>query len=1519
MLGDKLEQRATNGGITVSAKRHRFAIIDSDEEDEDEEVLRASKVQKAGGFEDESAKDLDLVIEFSPIKDPEAKEEDEEDEEEEEERQSGKRRGRLVRVGDKKATKVGSHRRPQSASESDEQPVEQRADSQRRSTRRAAASRKVNYQESSDEDLPKRLAHDDDEGDGDDGSEQDQDDNEEDQERRSSRKVNTTYSSSSRTNKGVSKKSSKSKPGKQTKINTKQWFAAAKAKESERSKNPSRSYNKYPDANADEEDDDDEDEDDDDDFVSKDRTKGRGTRTLRSKQSTRPGSKRNPPVKEPIAPARVSSRTANRKSATYNFDVFEDDMFEKMLEDGIETAKETPKKPKDPSKKAVERVSDVTHCAICDTVVPKDLLQSSSLIKRRRERPLQTCTRCNYCVHTSCLPKKLAEDFECPDCSDKPLNVDKILAWRPPKMGHVSKTTAEMKGYRIASRAVKEGWELLVKFQEQSYLDVRWVSAKWVDGVAREKLTWFVKGEPKPKTEKDVIKSEWTVIDMLLDIDTSTNKMLVKWRGLPYESSTWEPIPSSNATQPDDYKSARKAFVKRMQIDSLKNKPETLRKLESLRSNEYIGLDLTKQPACVVGGVLKGYQMQGLDWLLHNFHNNQSSVLADDMGLGKTIQIVSFVNYLMTMYTVFPALVIVPNATIQNWMREFAKWAPNLVVVEYRGSEPNRRVVMDNVIFHTRSSAGQPKSARCHVVVTTYDIFTMDATKFKGIDWEVVALDEAHKLKNDEAKLFIKLKEVTMRHRVCLTGTPLQNNVRELFNLMSFIDPERFGGIDELEERFKDLNQSLINEIHEMIRPFFLRRTKDEVLTNEEKLPHKVEMFLPVSMTTLQRQLYRAALSRNFELLASLKGSSQESKKASGRSLSNILMELRKILNHPFLINDVEPMEEGTDPAVIHNRLIDSAAKLSLLHRLLQKLQAGGHRVLIFSQFTTLLDILEDYLRGEDFEYCRLDGSMNADEKMAQIDEFNAPDSKKFVFLLSTRSGGQGINLATADTIIIYDIDFNPHQDSQAMARSHRIGQTKPVLILKMYTQQSAEEKILEIAKKKLVLDHLIVGNMKQEEKNIDFESVLKFGAESIFNEDDELAATKAIKYTDEALDRILDRTEQETDVADSETKAVSSKFGYSNAWQAATTGADNAANSLDGVEAADGSSNAADGEDATDAFWAQLLEERVRNAQEKKQQEFGKGKRNRKQIVYNEEVMFSGGDSPVTKKSKLNELGDNSPSRDSDDYAFSNADSIVSSIDEEDTSFFVDQEGNLSGDNASDLDSLRKTIGLGKKKITKKTEIDSLSKKLLIKNQKAVADSIPSTKNSSLGLLDDDFVNSYLMVRHLLSNIPDSPKTPPKKKPAKISSPLRRSPRFESSQTFPDIASSSSLSSASLTKTLSASEAVAAKKPETDVVDLPAEAKPIEKATDLTVIRKRGRPPKKPKPVPASEPTAFTAKLTSIEPKPIEGDQNLPTVKSIGKKQMTLSSFFSKKTEQTQTSNAPTPSPKVLGESNSM
>ncbi|KAI4102730.1 MAG: hypothetical protein L6R37_004202 [Teloschistes peruensis] len=818
------------------------------------------------------------------------------------------------------------------------------------------------------------------------------------------------------------------------------------------------------------------------------------------------------------------------------------------------------------------------------------------------------------------LAEKRFEDYckfgtwTCKACTTAPAKVDSLIAWRPSNHDNYIPGTA-------TDSVHEDDKEYLVRWEKRSYFKSLWMPGPWVWGITSQRMRQAFanrnngKNLPKMRFE-DAVPEDWLRIDTVLDIRyTSVVKVqveevdlkrvkevkqaYVKFKGLGYEDAVWDEPPDPQDTERwADFQAAyanwvRGRYIHLPTISALNNR------LVKQRSRDFEGEMIVKQqPAALMGGELMSYQLEGLNWLYYQWHRQQSAILADEMGLGKTVQVIAFLLTLMQTHGCWPFLVVVPNSTCANWRREIKQWAPSLRVVTYFGSSDARRLSKRYELF-----PGQDQDLRCHVVVTSYDAAQDDEFRkvFRKINWQALIVDEGQRLKNDKNILYGSLSALKVPFKVLLTGTPLQNNPRELFNLLQFLD----NTVDaaELEQEYTELTKDNIRRLHEMLRPFFLRRTKAQVLSF---LPAMAQLIVPVTLTILQKKLYKSILARNPELLKAIfGGSTRVLAKTERTNLNNILMQLRKCLCHPFVYN--RDIEERTSNAVIsHRNLVEASSKLQLLEIMLPKLQERGHRVLIFSQFLNMLDMIEDFMDGLGLFYQRLDGSMGPLEKQKRIDEFNAPDSRLFAFLLSTRAGGVGINLATADTVIILDPDFNPHQDIQALSRAHRIGQKRKVLIFQLTTRSTAEEKIMQIGKKKMALDHALIEQMDaNEEGSLDLESILRHGTEALFQDDD----ANDIRYDSASVDKLLDRSQMEkTDIA--KDQSAESQFSFARVW------ANDKGVLEDGLDADAESDFCA----PDTSLWEKILQEReaevAREAAEKAQA-LGRGKRQRMAVDY--------------------------------------------------------------------------------------------------------------------------------------------------------------------------------------------------------------------------------------------------------------------------------------------------------------
>jgi SWI/SNF-related matrix-associated actin-dependent regulator of chromatin subfamily A member 5 len=408
-----------------------------------------------------------------------------------------------------------------------------------------------------------------------------------------------------------------------------------------------------------------------------------------------------------------------------------------------------------------------------------------------------------------------------------------------------------------------------------------------------------------------------------------------------------------------------------------------------------------------------------------------------------------------------------------------------------------------------------PQDRKWDVIITSYEMASIEKSQFRKHKWHHIIVDEAHRLKNENSGLSQVLRSFSSEHRLLITGTPLQNNLHELWSLLNFLLPDIFGDSEMFDSLFvtDDVHEKIdvLQRLHRVLRPFMLRRLKSEV---ETSLLPKKELLVFVGMSEMQNRLYKSIYHKNMEAL-------QGFVKQKSRLL-NTLMQLRKAANHPYLFDG---MEDRSLP-LYGDHIIFNSGKFVVLDKLLKRLKAQGSRVLIFSQMTRTLDIIEDYLHYREYEYCRIDGSTNNFDRETRMDAFNEEGSEKFVFLLSTRAGGLGINLATADIVILFDSDWNPQMDLQAQDRAHRIGQKKQVYVYRFVTEHSVEIKIIERAEIKLRLDALVIQQGRQAaQRNLtskDMMDMVRFGADQVFR-------SQGSTITDEDIDLILSRGEQKT------------------------------------------------------------------------------------------------------------------------------------------------------------------------------------------------------------------------------------------------------------------------------------------------------------------------------------------------------------------------------------------------------
>ncbi|XP_023200700.1 chromodomain-helicase-DNA-binding protein 4-like isoform X2 [Xiphophorus maculatus] len=884
---------------------------------------------------------------------------------------------------------------------------------------------------------------------------------------------------------------------------------------------------------------------------------------------------------------------------------------------------------------------------------------------------LLCCDSCPSSYHIHCLNPPLPEipngEWICPRCTCPPLKgkVQKILTWRwgdpppptpvprPPELPAETPDPAPLAG--------RSEREFFAKWSNMSYWHCSWVTELQLEMHCQVMFRNYQRkndmDEPPPidfgegeedkclkRKHKDPmythleekylrygIKFEWLMIHRILNhsVDRKNNvHYLIKWRELAYDQATWE-AEDMDVPEFDTYKvqywNHRELMMgddgrpgKKIKVKGRVKRPE--RPPENPVIDPTIKFERQPDYLDTTGGTLHPYQLEGLNWLRFSWAQGTDTILADEMGLGKTVQTAVFLYSLYKEgHSKGPFLVSAPLSTIINWEREFEMWAPDMYVVTYVGDKDSRAVIRENEFsFEDNAIRGGKKASRMkkdssikfHVLLTSYELITIDMAILGSIDWACLVVDEAHRLKNNQSKFFRVLNNYPLQHKLLLTGTPLQNNLEELFHLLNFLTPERFNNLEVFLEEFADIaKEDQIKKLHDMLGPHMLRRLKADVFKH---MPSKTELIVRVELSPMQKKYYKFILTKNFEALNTKGGGNQV-------SLLNVVMDLKKCCNHPYLF-PAAAMEAPKMPNGMYDgsALTKSSGKLLLLQKMMRKLKEGGHRVLIFSQMTKMLDLLEDFLENEGYKYERIDGGITGGMRQEAIDRFNAPGAQQFAFLLSTRAGGLGINLATADTVIIYDSDWNPHNDIQAFSRAHRIGQNRKVMIYRFVTKASVEERITQVAKKKMMLTHLVVrpglgsktGSMSKQE----LDDILKFGTEELFKDDlegeNKEEDSSIIHYDDKAIERLLDRNQDATD--DTEIQSMNE---YLSSFKVAQYVVKDEEEEEEEVQR-----EIIKQEESVDPdYWEKLLRHHYEQQQEDLARNLGKGKRIRKQVNYND------------------------------------------------------------------------------------------------------------------------------------------------------------------------------------------------------------------------------------------------------------------------------------------------------------
>lgn len=679
--------------------------------------------------------------------------------------------------------------------------------------------------------------------------------------------------------------------------------------------------------------------------------------------------------------------------------------------------------------------------------------------------------------------------------------------------------------------------EYYVKYRNFSYLHCEWRTEEELlkgDRRVSAKIRRFQIKQAQhlnifDNLEEDPFNPDFIEVDRVLDVSEHTDPVsgdvtkhfLVKWKSLPYEDCTWELACNVDEGKIEQMYRFNKVPPKDKWKPKRRPTPDQWK-------------ELPETPIYKNNNTLRAYQLEGLNWLKFSWYNSHNCILADEMGLGKTIQSLTFVHSCYTYGMRGPFLVIAPLSTIPNWQREFESWTDMNVVV-YHGSATSKQMIAEYEFYYKNDNGKTIKDVnKFNVLITTFEMIVTDYNDLQKFNWRVCVIDEAHRLKNRNCKLLEGLRQLNLEHRVLLSGTPLQNNVNELFSLLNFLEPAQFASNESFLSEFGTLkNEEEVSKLQALLKPMMLRRLKDDV---EKSLAPKTETIVEVELTNIQKKYYRGILEQNFSFLR--KGTTAQNIP----NLMNTMMELRKCCIHPYLLNGAEEQIQydsrhthGEDSDSYYKNLILSAGKMVLIDKLLPKLKANGHRVLIFSQMVRCLDILEDYLIYKKYPFERIDGRIRGNLRQAAIDRYSKPDSDRFVFLLCTKAGGLGINLTAADTVIIYDSDWNPQNDLQAQARCHRIGQRKTVKIYRLLCRNTYEREMFDKASMKLGLDKALLQSMNSSlntDKNVnqgrqltkgEIEDLLKRGAYGAVMDDDNAAD----KFCEEDIDSILLRRTQ--------------------------------------------------------------------------------------------------------------------------------------------------------------------------------------------------------------------------------------------------------------------------------------------------------------------------------------------------------------------------------------------------------
>lgn len=642
-----------------------------------------------------------------------------------------------------------------------------------------------------------------------------------------------------------------------------------------------------------------------------------------------------------------------------------------------------------------------------------------------------------------------------------------------------------------------ESKEFMCKFHDSPLCKFNYISSDEVDlhpgGVSSLQYFTDLEKEHGVVDSDDIVglkilKCNYKFTDYIDDIperiityDQSSDMYLIKFKNHGYEYSFWKKrIDDENLIKSWNYRtSLQYAYT----VDVLNKAWKPFGE----------GPDCSPVPEYKNGHTLRSYQLEALNWMRGQYHRKRNSILADEMGLGKTVMCISLLQYISADCGVSgPFLIVTPLSTFDNWVREFREWT-DMDTIIFHGSPKDREVINQYEFFHMVN--GKEK-LKIQVVITNKETVISEPEVLRKIGWHYVIVDEAHMLKNKSSLVYSQMFSLRMDHILLMTGTPIQNKLDELYSLIYFIDPKRFPSEAEFMKNYPIGTAEDISKLQQLLNGYMLRRRKNDV---DSTIASKEETIVEVELTKVQKFYYRTLIDKQVR-------NRKYKSKALSSDLNSLAMQLRKVCNHPFLFEEVR--EEVIKPDDNPNEvLISASGKTVFVDKLLAKLYSQGSKVLIFSQFKKVLDILEELLAYREYKSVRLDGELSHDERCKVINQFNDKDEGIFVFLLSTKAGGVGLNLTAANTVIIYDSDWNPQNDIQAQARCHRIGQTQEVKIYKLITRNTYEQEMFNRTSLKLGLDHAILDlNVNSNISNKEIETLIRKGAYSVFNEDDSAA-----------------------------------------------------------------------------------------------------------------------------------------------------------------------------------------------------------------------------------------------------------------------------------------------------------------------------------------------------------------------------------------------------------------------------